>query len=336
MRPIKRKNVETVYSAINSYYKMTNDWNKKFTFKEIQDRLPKNWDRKCIYRHLNTLMNDEKPQRVFRDSRGQYTTDFAIKRIDENRQAFTQVILSIQGPGEIKGEVTQIINGQKNLTPTINPIEISPEKTEVFKHVAKWRQHYSKNEEIIDAEANAWTRSFINTLSYDVKTGDAPIRLRPDSLITSGEKTGLNAFIFRKAMEIMMELLESIDLETLKKEKNPSYMSDAQLSVTITFNPALFYCKLKYWRDWWERELNREEIHIPGRGGRQFIPLEKIEKHVFYDVFKDEPNSLFVPRTQPKETYFKELSNIAGEIPENAQDELSKIIGELLRRATPK
>jgi hypothetical protein len=322
MRLVKEENVEIVYSAMKSHYENTQNWKMPLSVKEIVEivysamksnarkkglsakeieNLPK-MDRRCIYRHLDTLMK-EKPPRVIKIGRGQYTVDFAAEQINNQRKAFTRIMLSVDSHRKLRGENYRMIDGQKFDVPT-NPIFGSPEEHKVFMHIEDWRLKIHNQKDIADAEANAWTNSFIDVLSYDVETGEAPLKIRPESLVTTEKKVGVNAFIFRKAMEIMLELLESLDTQSLKNEKSPIYLGDTQLMVRITFNPVDFYNVLKSYRDRFEMELNRHEVQAPsGLSGRKFQLNDTIEKHVFHEIFGDQPNKYF-------DRKYGELSNI--------------------------
>jgi hypothetical protein len=304
MRNIKKANVELVYSAMKSHYEGNREWKKPLSFKEIEDsvdkltllkRLPK-MNRRCIYRHIDTLM--EKPPRVIKvgNGRGLYTIDFAREQIAKQREAFKKIMLSIDSHRELRGETTHVIHDQRVDVPT-NPIFDAPETQKIYDRIEKWRLQIHGQKDIANAEAVAWISGFIEVLSYDIETGEYPLRIRPESLLTTDRKVGVNAFIFRKAMEIMLELLESLDLESLKKDKTPGFLGDTQLCVRITFNPAAFYQALKYYRDREEIRLNQKRVFIPGMPGKQYEYGEKLKKRVFNEAFADQPNSLVTEDT---------------------------------------
>jgi hypothetical protein len=292
MRDVKKANIELVYSAMKAHYERNKEWRKPLSFKDIEESLSKRnvqMNRRCIYRYLETLMK-EKPPRVIKKGRGSYSIDFAVRQIDKEREAFTHTILYVDSHRKFRATATERINGRK-MNISKNPIFRAPETKEIFKQVKKWRLQIHNQKDIARAEANAWTNSFIDVLKYNIETGEAPLKIRPESLITTDKRVGIDPLIFRKAMEIMFELLGSLDWESMRADKAAYSLGDAQLSVKITFNPVSFTQALKYYRDHAEIPLN---VH---KHGKQFELNEKLEKRVFEDVFSDQPNSLVTEDT---------------------------------------
>ena len=305
MREDKRENVEIVYSAMRSLYeqRQPKDWRKSLPPKEIEAKVnnilemksletkkQRTMHRVVVHRCLKVLMKEKRVVKL-PNTRGEYTIDFAIQEAKKTCSAFTRTVLSVNNYRELKGETSQTIQGQKIDTPFC-PINSAPETVSISRHIEKWRLQIHGEKDIAGAEANAWINSFINALSCEVESGDTPLKIRPDKLVSTEKRDGVNAFIFRKAMEIMLELFESLDLESLKRAKDSGLLVDAQMSVRISFNPVTFIQLLKRYRDEKEIELNRTQVQseFPWK---TFELNKSLNKRVFKEIFADQANDLW-------------------------------------------
>ena len=88
------------------------------------------------------------------------------------------------------------------------------------------------------------------------------------------------------------------------------------LSVTLNFNPVDFLRILKGFRDQAEVDLNSKRERVPNEPGIQCRLNESLEKRVFEEIFKDQPNALV---TQSKPIRFRSRS-LPEDVPEEIRD----------------